>query len=120
LPWKASSGLPKDGALSNGGGEVWAATKNREHDARTRIVEALRKLGIPHNEWPDLVRDWLAKAKTDPTYSYPQIPPSFQPPAYDRLGSQTLAEWKAATDKAWAKHRDECIAEWRHWEDAGV
>lgn len=120
LPWHASLGKLSAETAPESGGAAWAANKNRQREARTRIVEALRELGIPQGEWPTFVRHWQAKAATEPTFGFKQIPRSFQPPAYDRLGPETFDEWIARADKAWGKHRDEVIVHWRNWEDAEV
>lgn len=118
LPWKHNplDRQTLEETSSRDKGEVWAARKNREREERTRIVEALRDLGVRQDEWPTMVRDWRATALTLPNYSYQQLPSHFQPPAYDRLGVQSLNEWRTAADNAWAAHRAEFIATCRYWE----
>jgi len=122
LPWQHTPVLeqPANETSSSANGDVWAAGKNREREERTRIVQALVDLRVSHDEWPVFIRTWQAQALTDPKYSHQQFPTPFQPPAYDRLGSQSLHEWKRAVDKAWAVHRDDFIARCQYWENKGV
>ena len=121
FPWKNAPLVhPEATAPDDGAGDASAAKENREREERTRIVEALHNLGLPRDEWPMFVRDWLTRALTDPTYSHRQFPSPFQPPVYDRLGSQSLDDWKLTADKAWAAHRDNFTATSQYWVSVGL
>jgi hypothetical protein len=106
-------------SLGTGGGEVWAAQKNREAEARASIVEALQRKGIPQKEWPDFVRNWYEKAHTQPRFSYGKSFPSFQPPPYERL-DESIEEWKRRADADWVKHRDRFVSKWQFEEKLGL
>ena len=62
-----------------------AAGKNRERDARLRIVDAFGRLGIPYNQWPDLVRVFYTDQQQRIEYHQFMTPSPFQAPDFDRL-----------------------------------
>jgi len=82
-----------------------AARKNREREARLRIIEAFGRLGISCAQWPDFVRVFYAGPQQRIEFHQMMAPPSFQAPDFDRL-SQSRSDWVKMADRAWALHRD--------------
>jgi hypothetical protein len=121
LPWKkVSSPNQNHEQAPEGGGQEWAAKKNRENEARESIVQALRELRIPEKEWPHFVQEWCLEAHRQPRFSQVAVPRSFQPPVIDRLANQSIEEWKKQADAAWLQHRDQFVRECQLWEDVGL
>jgi hypothetical protein len=96
-----------------------AAGKNRERAARLDIVEGLRRLGTPYNQWPDFVRAFYTDPQQRIEYHQFMTPSSFQAPDFDRL-NQSPQDWVKAADRAWELHRDKFLQEYTDWESAGV
>jgi hypothetical protein len=96
-----------------------AAAKNRERDARLRIIEAFRRLGIPYNQWPDFVRVFYADPDKRIEFHAFIMPQSFQAPDLDRL-SESLGDWLKKADSAWEVHRNKFLQECQDWVSAGV
>jgi hypothetical protein len=121
-PWKQMPAADQiaDESLETGGGEVWAAQRNRQTEARANIVQALQGMRIPLKEWPDFVRNWHQNAHTESRYSSAVIPPAFQPPQYDRLGPESIEAWTRRGDVEWAKHRDRFVSKVQLEEKLGL
>jgi hypothetical protein len=100
-------------------GEAWAAEQNRKQEARTRIVEALRSI-VPYNQWPSFVQAWETDPGTKPKFSHQVLLLPFQPPAFERLGQQSIDEWKNSADAAWEQHRNRIIAQQQAAEERGI
>lgn len=96
-----------------------AAEKNREREARLRIIEAFRRLGIPYSDWPDFVRAFYTDPQQQIEYHELMTPSPFQPPDFDRL-SETPQDWVKAADNAWELHRNRFLKECEDWVRAGV
>jgi hypothetical protein len=103
----------------SGRGEAWAAKKNREQEARTLIIQALQKLGVLQNGWPDYIQAWHADTHNRPTFRSQAIPPWFQPPILDRL-TQPIEEWTKLADAAWEQHRNRFVASQQSAEELGI
>lgn len=101
-------------------GETWAVERNREWEARGRIVQAFQTLNVPIQEWPSFVQYWQADAHNRSKFSHNVMPPSFQPPVYDRLGQLSIAQWKKLADAAWEQHREGFLQRRQQWMDLGV
>jgi hypothetical protein len=78
-------------------------------EARSEIIAALKRLGIPSETWLPLVgpepnlghRKWI-----------PNQHNRFIPPKWEQL-EQSPEEWKTLADAAWHKHRDSLMAQWQ-------
>ena len=105
---------------ANIGGEAWAAKQNQQREARSDIVDALRAMVEPHDRWPDFVQAWEANARYEPHYSHQVFAPQFQPPAYERLGQQSIEQWKSRADAAWRQHRNRFVAQQQEAEKRGI
>ena len=73
-------------------GEVAAAMKNRQISARLGIVDALQRLGIPPDRWPDFVREVYANPQERAGFGEFIEPPPFQIPIFDRLKESAHSE----------------------------
>ena len=100
-------------------GEAAAAAKNRQISARLQIIEGLRRLGVPHLEWPDFVRTFCTNPQERQGYHASISPPSFQPPDFERL-HESPEQWAKKADAAWQKHRDGVLKQWQSWATEGV
>lgn len=100
----------KTKAVKASSGQAWAAKKNQELEARSRIVRALKELRIEHKRWPAIVQKWHTDAFKVPTCSSEAIPPAFQPPSHERL-LESITDWKKRADLAWRQHRDRFIGQ---------
>jgi len=100
-------------------GQAAAALKNRTIKARLQIIDALQRLGIPHAKWPDFVRAFYTNPQEREGYSESVLPPSFQPPAFERL-NESPEQWAKAADAAWQQHRDTFLEWCQSWVSEGV
>jgi hypothetical protein len=103
-------------------GEAAAAVKNRAIQARLQIINAFQRLRIPNSQWPDFVRAFYTNPQeregyTESTESI--LPPSFQPPAFERL-NESPEQWAKAADAAWQKHRNAFLEQCQFWVTVGV
>ena len=102
------------------GGDFWAAKRNREEEARARIVQALQELRVPYQDWPDFVQSWHADGHSRSKFSHRVTAPSFQPPDYDRLAPHSIDTWQKLADASWKQHRDTFIRGCKYWEEVGM
>jgi len=125
---------PKSPARAQDTWQSAAAEHNRQRRARFSIIKALQRLGIPHKEWPEFVRDYYPSsgkhyldyssedwkkelAKTE--YHQRIQPPTFKPPIFDRL-NQSPVEWAKGADAAWELHRNKFLQKREYWAQLGV
>jgi hypothetical protein len=100
-------------------GQAAAAAKNRERDARLRIIEAFRRLGIPPDHWPDFVRAFHADPHQQIEYHQFMTPASFQPPDFDRL-LESPQDWVKKANREWEQHRNKFLQECEDWVRTGI
>ena len=100
-------------------GQAAAAARNREREARLRIIQVLCRLGFPHQQWPDFVRAFYANPQQRSQYHQFMTPPPFQAPAFDRL-NQSPKEWGKVADRAWGLHRHRFLQDCEDWIREGV
>jgi hypothetical protein len=96
-----------------------AAEKNRELEARLRIIAAFGRLGISHNQWPNFVRAFYADPQQRIEFHQFMTPSPFQPPDFDRL-KESPQDWVKVADGAWELHRNRFLQECEDWVSAGV
>ncbi len=96
-----------------------AAAKNRERDARLRIIEAFRRSGIPYDQWPDFVRAFHADPHQRIEFHALMTPQPFQAPDLDRLNGSPR-DWVKNADHAWEQHRNRFLRECEDWVRTGV
>jgi hypothetical protein len=100
-------------------GEAAAAKRNRERETRLEIVEALRRLAIPYNRWPDFVRAFYTDAGQQIQYHSRMTPLPYQSPEFDRL-HQSEEEWLQLAYEGFLHHCQEFLQECRDWVSMGV
>jgi hypothetical protein len=98
-------------------GEAAAAEKNRQREARSRIVDAYGRLGIEFKAWPALVRAFYTNPQLQ--YSSQTSPLPFQAPDFDRL-NQSPEDWAKEADGEWEKHKKEFLQGCQSWVEIGV
>jgi len=96
-----------------------AAEKNREREARLRIIDAFGRLGISSDQWPDFVRAFYTDQQQRIVYHQFMTPSPFQPPDFDRL-NESPQDWAKVADSAWALHRNRFLQQCEDWVRAGV
>jgi hypothetical protein len=101
------------------GGLAAAAEKNRERSVRLGIVAAFNRLGVPHKQWPELVRSFHGDQLQQIEYHQSMMPSPFQAPDFDRL-NETAQDWVRSADIAWKLHRNRFLKECEDWVSAGV
>jgi hypothetical protein len=87
---------------------------NRQHEARLRIIEAMQRLKIPSQWWPDLIQPAMWRG-----YRHIVVPPPFQPPNIDRL-HQSVDDWVRAANVEWRRYTEKRTQAWRTMEESGV
>ena len=105
---------PTKTSPSSGTGHAAAAHLNRQRQARIQIREALVRLGVGSASWPSFVNAPLASE-----LHHTVIPPSFQPPNFERL-HQSVRDWQASADNAWKEHRDKWVRTLQFWVEKGI
>jgi hypothetical protein len=90
-----------------------AAEKNRELEARLRIITAFGRLGISHNQWPDFVRAFYADPQQRIEFHQFMTPSPFQPPDFDRL-KESPQDWVKVANGAWELHRNRFLPQSSH------
>lgn len=116
---KANTKKPPGPPRQSGFGQAAAAEKNREREARFRIVQALNRLSIPIAHWPDCVQAFYIDPSQRTEYHQSIAPSPFQAPKFDRL-NQSPKEWAKLADSAWARHRNRFLQTFPSWVAAGV
>src|SRR5271157_5462188 len=116
---KANTKKPPRPPRQSGFGQAAAAAKNREREARFRIIGALNRLSIPFPRWPDFVQAFYSDPSQRTEYHQYIAPALFQPPRFDRL-SQSPEDWRQLADSAWKRHRDRFLQTFASWVIAGV
>lgn len=100
-------------------GQAAAAEKNRQHEARSGILQALQGLGIPVKQWSDFVQAHY-RDSPQPMASGQRISPRvFQPPPFDRL-NESPKEWKKKADAKWEQHCEQFLENREFWVKQGV
>ena len=101
--------------VGDGLSKAQAAEKNREWKARLCIIQAFQLLGVPHDQWPERVREYYEKPDQRPAYYQQIAPPRFQPPPFDML-NQLPEDWRKDADREWEQHRDRFLknCDWRN------
>jgi hypothetical protein len=84
-------------------GQAAAAKQNSQRRARGGILEAVRRLGIPYDEWPDFVQAYY-KDSNQLCQQLIWVGP-FQPPPFDRL-NESAAEYRKKIHAAFDQHVD--------------
>jgi hypothetical protein len=105
---------PKPPARHEGTGQAAAAQKNREREARKRVIGECERLGFPREDWPAFVQTDLG-----PEYSHSFIPEPFQPPEFDRL-QESWPDWVKRFDVALGQYREKQIHLPEFWVREGV
>jgi hypothetical protein len=118
LPWKFAEQEPGP-TRQDVAGQASAAAKNRKLEARVGIIQAFGSLGIPFNEWPDLVRAFYTNPSQRIEYNQSMTPAPFQAPEFDRL-NQSPRDWGKIADRAWELHRNRFLQECKDWVSEGV
>jgi hypothetical protein len=110
---------PKKSARTQKNGQAEAAARNRSIKTRWQIIEALQRLRIPQDRWPNFVKQFYQSARGWTESISPCTPPPFQPPDFDPL-KESREEWSKRADAAWHRHRDGFLGEQQLWVDTGV
>jgi hypothetical protein len=100
-------------------GQATVAEKNRQRETRLRVIEALIRLDISYDRWPNFVREYHAEPGQRTEYQQLTFPSPFQAPALDRL-NQSPEDWAKFADRAWKLHRNKFIQQCEDWVKAGV
>jgi hypothetical protein len=101
-----------------GAWQTAAADHNRQRKARLSIIDALRPLKIPYNQWPDYIRTYFEQdQRTD--FRQTISPAPFQAPAFD-LVNQTPGDWKKMADAAWQLHVEDFLRTRQFWITIGA
>lgn len=100
-------------------GEAAAAGKNREREARLRIIDAFGRIGLSYRQWPDFVQAFYSDPLQRIEYRQFMMPSPFQAPDFDRL-NQSPKDWVRVADQAWEVHRKKFLQECEDWVSAGV
>ena len=96
-----------------------AVGRNREREARLRIIEAFGRLGISHDQWPKFVRAFYADPQQRTEYHQFTMPLLFQAPDFDPL-NESPQDWVKRADKAWKLHRDGFLQKLEDWVSTGI
>jgi len=125
LPPKLAAKLKEPEPSRQGvAGQAASAENNREREVRLRIIQVLRRLGIPDNQWPDFVRAFYANPQQRIEYHQFMTPPpfqapEFQAPEFDRL-NQSPKDWLQVADRAWELQRNRFLQRCADWVREGV
>jgi hypothetical protein len=110
---------PSNPNSQSGFRQAAAAEQNRQHRARVAIMQAIMRLGIPRNQWPDFIEAHYAEAPHGIPFRQIISPSAFQAPVFDRL-NQSPKEWSKQADAQWEQHRDRFLEGCDVWVTAGV
>lgn len=84
-------------------GEAAAAAKNQQIQARKQILQALQRLGVPFEKYPEPVRQFATSPEAQAEFHESIILPPFQPPPWERLHETARQYIKKTTDELRAK-----------------